>query len=142
MKPTGTVGPAATGCESCDELRKKAKWLQESLDRTERLWSEDRAAVKDWAAASDAIGELYEILGITKDSAGFEDGFKKIVIAVKMQRDEIEDLLAQLAEKEGQNEQLKFRLCRIGEAWRMYDNSMSGADRMNRALVAFLPKEK
>lgn len=61
--------------------------LRAEVERLKRLWSEDRAAVKDWAAASDAIGELYEILGITKDSAGFEDGFTKIVAAAKMLKD-------------------------------------------------------
>jgi hypothetical protein len=66
-----------------DEARGHISFLRERLEATERMWSEDRAAVKDWAAASDAIGELYEILGITKDSAGFEDGFTKIVAATR-----------------------------------------------------------
>lgn len=73
----------------------------EKLERTERLWSEDRAAVKDWAAASDAIGELYEILGVTKDSAGFEDGFKKIVAATR----------AVLADKEKAEQQRRSGFC-------------------------------
>jgi hypothetical protein len=66
-----------------DALREENGRLRGELERTERMWSEDRAAVKDWAAASDAIGELYEILAIPYDSAGFEDGFKKIVAELR-----------------------------------------------------------